>query len=249
MCGSRWAARRLFAVNSPAIGKKNNAADRSSPRNHRPQGVMQRVPRGRYCIGDWDLSNIKFWRINIVIIFIGSSLGGFKTELQHLPPSKVRRCKVRYNCIYARAIPLAPHISSRYPALLMVYARVRPAIQGVRHHACGHNVTEHLRPTKAWASGAKGIPHIYAQPVGKLRKELIGCLRQPTTSGVPCSKGKDRLRQIPDMLSIHVRPPEIEDCQFPGHREGDVINPDGHPNSPTFGHLKIPHPERGVTMA
>ncbi len=23
--------------------------------------------------------------------------------------------------------------------------------------------------------------------------------------------------------------------------------PDGHPNSPTFGHLKFPHPERGVT--
>jgi hypothetical protein len=43
VCGSRWAARRLFAVNSPAIGKKNNAADRSSPRHHRPQGVIQRV--------------------------------------------------------------------------------------------------------------------------------------------------------------------------------------------------------------
>ena len=45
--GSGWAARRLFAANSPAIGKKSNAADRPSPRYHRPQGVMQRVPRGR----------------------------------------------------------------------------------------------------------------------------------------------------------------------------------------------------------
>ena len=44
--GSGWAARRLFAANSPAIGKKNNAADRSSPRSHRPQGVMQRVLKG-----------------------------------------------------------------------------------------------------------------------------------------------------------------------------------------------------------
>ena len=42
--GSGWAARRLFAANSIAIGKKNNAADRPSPRYHRPQGVMQRVP-------------------------------------------------------------------------------------------------------------------------------------------------------------------------------------------------------------
>ena len=27
----------------------------------------------------------------------------------------------------------------------------------------------------------------------------------------------------------------------------ETVNPDGHPNSPTFGHLKFPHPERGVT--
>ena len=26
------------------------------------------------------------------------------------------------------------------------------------------------------------------------------------------------------------------------------VDPDGHPNSPTCGHLKLPHPERGVTM-
>ena len=42
--GSGWAARRLFAVNSPAIDKKNNAADRPSPADQRPQGVMQWVP-------------------------------------------------------------------------------------------------------------------------------------------------------------------------------------------------------------
>ena len=43
--GPGWAARRLFAANSTAIGKKNNAADRPSPADHRPQRVMQRVPR------------------------------------------------------------------------------------------------------------------------------------------------------------------------------------------------------------
>ena len=50
--GSGWAARRLFAVNSSAIAKKNNAADRPSPVDHRPQGVMQRVPRGRITIAE-----------------------------------------------------------------------------------------------------------------------------------------------------------------------------------------------------
>ena len=47
--GWGWAARRLFAANSRAIGKKNNAADRPIPADHRPQGVMQRVPSFIVC--------------------------------------------------------------------------------------------------------------------------------------------------------------------------------------------------------
>jgi IS30 family transposase len=63
---------------------------------------------------------------------------------------------------------------------------------------------------------------IYAQPVGELRRELVACLRQAHNKRTPRSKGQDRRGQIPDMLSIHVRPPEIEDRQFPGHWEGDL---------------------------
>ena len=41
--GAGWDARRLFAANSTAIGKKSNGADRPSPADHRPQGVMQSI--------------------------------------------------------------------------------------------------------------------------------------------------------------------------------------------------------------
>jgi IS30 family transposase len=58
---------------------------------------------------------------------------------------------------------------------------------------------------------------IFAQPVGELRRELVACLRQAHNKRPPRSKGQDRRGQIPDMLSIHVRPPEIEDRQFIGH--------------------------------
>ncbi|TCV74186.1 hypothetical protein EDE11_14010 [Methylomonas methanica] len=58
---------------------------------------------------------------------------------------------------------------------------------------------------------------IYAQPVGELKRDLIACLRQAKNKRVPRSKGQDRRGQIPDRLSIHLRPPDIEDCQFPGH--------------------------------
>ena len=93
---------------------------------------------------------------------------------------------------------------------------------------------------------------IYAQPVGELRKELIANLRQARNKRTPRSKGQDRRGQIPDMLSIHVRPPEVEDRQFPGHWEGDLIKGEG--NASAVGTLvertsrllmlvKLPHPK------
>ena len=61
---------------------------------------------------------------------------------------------------------------------------------------------------------------IYAQPVGELRRELVACLRQVHNKRTPLSKGQDRLGQIPYMLSIHVRPPEMKDRQLPWHWGG-----------------------------
>jgi IS30 family transposase len=60
-------------------------------------------------------------------------------------------------------------------------------------------------------------------PVGELKHELMKALRQAHNKRGPRSKGKNPRGQIPDMVSIHVRPPEIEDRQFPGHWEGDLI--------------------------
>ena len=68
----------------------------------------------------------------------------------------------------------------------------------------------------------------YAMPVGELRKELIASLRHAHNKRLPRSKGKDRRGQIPNMLSIHVRQPEIEDRQFPGHWEEDLIKGEGN---------------------
>ncbi len=64
---------------------------------------------------------------------------------------------------------------------------------------------------------------IYAQPRSELKKELVSCLRMAHAKRWPRSKGKDRRGEIQDLLSIHVRPPEIEDRQLPGHWEGDLI--------------------------
>ncbi len=76
---------------------------------------------------------------------------------------------------------------------------------------------------------------IYALPVGELREELIICLRQGKTNRRPRSGGVDRRGQIPDLVSIHVRPPEVEDRQMPGHWEGDLIK--GKANASAVGTL------------
>ncbi|NIC38257.1 IS30 family transposase [Halomonas desiderata] len=64
---------------------------------------------------------------------------------------------------------------------------------------------------------------LYVMPRGSLKKELIACLRQGNGKRRPRSRGKDRRGQIPDLVSIHMRPPEIEDRLMPGHWEGDLI--------------------------
>jgi IS30 family transposase len=76
---------------------------------------------------------------------------------------------------------------------------------------------------------------IYAEPVGELKRDLIKALRQAHNMRVPRSKGQDRRGQIPDMVNIHVRPPEIEDRQFQGHWEGDLIK--GEANGSAVGTL------------
>lgn len=69
---------------------------------------------------------------------------------------------------------------------------------------------------------------IYAHPRGELRRQLIACLRQGHTKRLPRSRGTDRRGRIPDMVSIHVRPPEVNDRLMPGHWEGDLIKGAGN---------------------
>jgi len=72
---------------------------------------------------------------------------------------------------------------------------------------------------------------IYAQPRGELRRQLIACLRHGHSTRMSRTRGTDRRGQIPDMVSIHVRPPEIEDRLLPGHWEGDFIKGAGNQSS------------------
>lgn len=75
---------------------------------------------------------------------------------------------------------------------------------------------------------------IYCMPKGDLKTELITFLRQNSAKRRPRSRGDNR-GKIPDMTSIHVRPPEVEDRVVPGHWEGDLIK--GAKNRSSVGTL------------
>ena len=72
---------------------------------------------------------------------------------------------------------------------------------------------------------------IYAQPRGELRRQLIACLRHGRSTRMPRTRGADRRGQIPEMVSIHLRPPEVDDRVMPGHWEGDFIKGAGNKSS------------------
>jgi transposase, IS30 family len=70
-----------------------------------------------------------------------------------------------------------------------------------------------------------------ALPRGELRRQLIACLRQGHGTRLPRTRGHDRRGQIPQMVSIHVRPPEVDERVMPGHWEGDFIKGAGNKSS------------------
>lgn len=64
---------------------------------------------------------------------------------------------------------------------------------------------------------------IYAMPRGELRTEVVGWLRHGHAKRRPRTRGEDRRGKIPEMVSIHDRPPEVNERLVPGHWEGDLI--------------------------
>ena len=64
---------------------------------------------------------------------------------------------------------------------------------------------------------------IYAQLRGESRKQLVACVRHGRSTCMPRSRGEGRRGQILDMVSIHVRPPEVDDRVMPGRCEGYFI--------------------------
>jgi len=64
---------------------------------------------------------------------------------------------------------------------------------------------------------------IYAMPRGQLRREVTALLRQARGDRRRKRTARDGRGRLPDLPSIHLRPPEANERLLPGHWEGDLI--------------------------
>jgi IS30 family transposase len=64
---------------------------------------------------------------------------------------------------------------------------------------------------------------LYVYPRGELTRELKACLRSKRVQRRPRGQRTNKHPRIPDLVSIHDRPEEVEGRLVPGHHEGDLI--------------------------
>ena len=64
---------------------------------------------------------------------------------------------------------------------------------------------------------------IHAMPRGELRRQVVGLLRQGRGHRRRTRPGNETRGRLPDLPSIHLRPPEVGERLLPGHWEGDLI--------------------------
>lgn len=141
-------------------------------------------------------------------------------------------------CAYdARAAGVRAH-RQRFKVRRCSKLAVGTVLFGVVHHFLYERCSPSQiagRLKRMWPDGPqRTVSHetiyncIYAMPRRELRKDLIACLRRAQSKRMPRSRGEDHRGQLPEVLSIHVRPPEANDRAFPGHWEGDLIKGAGN---------------------
>jgi IS30 family transposase len=94
-------------------------------------------------------------------------------------------------------------------------------------------IAQHLKraypcDTRMQVSHESIYTYIYILPRGVLRKELIAYLRQGRRGRQRRKRDTDERGKIPNMVSIHERPKEVEQRIVPGHWESDLIIGKGH---------------------
>jgi IS30 family transposase len=136
--------------------------------------------------------------------------GGYRSELAH------KR---------AHACTVTPHVERRLRPSTALWEHVMGYLKAgySPEQISGTLALVHPNMPMLQASHETIYTAIYAMPRGELRKDVIGWLRFGHAKRRPRARGEDRRGRIPDMVSIHDRPPEVDERLVPGHWEGDLI--------------------------
>ena len=125
----------------------------------------------------------------------------------------------------ARTCTVAPHVKRRLRPGTALWEQVMGYLKAGYSPEQISGTLKHVHPDtpSLQVSHETIYTAIYAMPRGELRKDVIGWLRFGHAKRRPRARGEDRRGRIPDMVSIHDRPPEVEERLVPGHWEGDLI--------------------------
>lgn len=164
----------------------------------------------------------------------GRSLRSIALALGRSPSSVSREVNRHWTSFGYRACTAAFRARKRSvkPRRLR-FTNLRPDLwiliqEKLRLHWSPEQISSWLR--KTYRNPAMHVSHetiyaaLYVLPRGALRKELLSCMRQRHKQRR--KRGKllvDRRGQIPDLVSIHDRPADVEGRFIVGHWEGDLL--------------------------
>lgn len=146
------------------------------------------------------------------------SAGGCNRDLYRATRAHRRACRnARKRKIGRRKIVLQPRLRRYVHAKL----RLRWSPEEIAHkiiEGYPNDMTMHIAPESIYT-------YLYVLPKGKLKKELLACLRRERKRRHKRRRGEKPVveRKIEDMFSIEERPVEVADRIVPGHWEGDLL--------------------------
>jgi len=162
----------------------------------------------------------------------GEGLRAIARTLNRSPSTISRELARNRTGFYYRAVTAqgkAERRCYRKPRKLVVDGRLRHTVLSLlRKQWSPEQIGDHLsrvhpNEPRLQVSAETIYSYLYVLPRGELRRELLHHLRQHRKNRRPRSRGTDRRGQIPEMISIEERPPEVADRAIPGHWEGDLI--------------------------
>lgn len=174
-----------------------------------------------------------------ILLASGMSLVNVARRLKR-HPSTIRRERYRIQPYFLSYSALNAHLHARKKRLsshkkrkldnihLSKVVRTKLSLRWSPEQIARYLKQTYPQDTHMQASHETIYTYIYILPRGELRKELISFLRQGSRGRQRRKRDTDERGKIPNMVSIHERPKEVETRTVPGHWESDLIVGTGH---------------------